>query len=575
MSWQRIESSTVDPDITDGLSARVADPLWFLARQFQTGEFRGEDAATPILMTVRSETVPVDRWQHGPTGAAGPIHTHGRTVPLEPIVEAEPHAAGPGSERVGAEAAHQLITRLRTVPGLGDGPRTKLIALLRTNYPLDQEKTSTHGQQDRAGNRRLKALARHLFDGAVFAAKVAAEPSIVPDLLAEAGVPKNLTARMAAAIALWGADLAAVFVIPDAASPWNPSRMEYEFRVGSPAGEKQGFALEAKDYGGGRLDWFSFDAVGFHPREDSVKPTSASSTMLPVPLTYPGQPASRFWETEEGDVYFGAVSADQEDMALVALAAYATVYGDDWWQVPLTVPTGTLARITEVVVLDDFGGRTTVPSSAVLDGPSRVFSFFELTGDASADRDLAPLLFLPPTVQATDAGRPLDDVTMGRDEVANLAWAVEHRVTGSYGRGIDPLAAAAGTGTRSAPPPNSNGTDDRWVFDLGGDVPGNWLPLFPVRLGAAGTVGLQRGRVPVPAERRTRGALSQVLEPDDRLIIEESEVPRAGLRVQRRYQSARTPDGRLRVWLGRQKGPGRPTADGTVSFDVLRGPQAE
>lgn len=573
MSWLRIESSTVDPDITDGLSARVADPMWFLARQYQTGEFRGEDAATPILVSVTSETVPIDRWQHGPTGSAGPIEAHDPTVPLEPIVEAEAHAAGPGGARVGAEAAHQLVTRLRTVSGLKDEQRRHLIELLQESFPL--QPTSDRWRQDKAGDRRLNALSRYLFDGAVFAAKAAADPGLVAGLLAELGLSKTAAVRVTATIALWAADLASVFVIPDTDSPWNPSRMEYEFRVGGPAGEKQGFALEAKDYGGGRLDWFSFDAVGFHPRDHQIKPTARRSTVLPVPLTYPGQPASRFWETEEGDVYFGDVSADQEDMALVALAAYATVYGDDWWQIPLTVPTGTLARVTEVAVLDDFGGRTIVPASAVLDGPERVFSFFELTGDTSADRDIAPLLFLPPTVQATDASRPLDDVTMGRDEVANLAWAVEHRVTGSYGRGIDPLAVAAGDGNRSAPPPNQAGVDDRWVFDLGGDVPGNWLPLFPVRLGAGGSVGLQRGRVPVPSERRTRGALSQVLEPNDRLIIEESEVPRAGLRIQRRYQSARTPDGRLRVWLGRQKGPGRPTADATVSFDVLRGPHLD
>ena len=33
------------PDIDEGMRARVADPVWFLARQWQLGEQRGEDAS--------------------------------------------------------------------------------------------------------------------------------------------------------------------------------------------------------------------------------------------------------------------------------------------------------------------------------------------------------------------------------------------------------------------------------------------------------------------------------------------------------------------------------------------------
>jgi hypothetical protein len=197
-----------------------------------------------------------------------------------------------------------------------------------------------------------------------------------------------------------------------------------------------------------------------------------------------------------------------------------------------------------------------------------VFKFFELTGDPAPATGGAPILFLPPTVATTDAGRPLDDVSLGRDESANLVWAVERRIEGTYGRGVDPLAARAGIGPRAAPPATPA---ERWTFDLGGDVPPNWVPLFPVRLDDHGSIGFQRGRVPIPGTPRTRGALSTLLQPDRRLIIEESEVPDAGLQLVRRYQSARTRTGALRIWLGRQKGPGRPAPDtGFVTDRLVR-----
>ena len=64
MSWRRLEGTNVDPEMTEGLSARLADPLWALARQWQVGEFHGEDAASRrppvgislIVMAYRSRT---------------------------------------------------------------------------------------------------------------------------------------------------------------------------------------------------------------------------------------------------------------------------------------------------------------------------------------------------------------------------------------------------------------------------------------------------------------------------------------------------------------------------------------
>ncbi len=134
--WQRAEPTTVDPDLTEGLSARIADPLWMLARQWQSGEFRGEDAATPIFMRLEGQMVPIDRWQVGPTGAKGPVHTHDPQTPLEPIVEAEHHASGAGGARVGAESAHLLVALLRDVDGLDVAGRNRLVDVLRDAFPL-------------------------------------------------------------------------------------------------------------------------------------------------------------------------------------------------------------------------------------------------------------------------------------------------------------------------------------------------------------------------------------------------------------------------------------------------------
>ena len=182
--WQRAEPTTVDPDLTEGLSARIADPLWMLARQWQSGEFRGEDAATPIFMRLEGQMVQIDRWQVGPTGAKGPVHTHDPQTPLEPIVEAEHHASGAGGARVGAESAHLLVALLRDVDGLDVAGRNRLVDVLRDAFPLSPDTSAE--RRDPAGERRLDALARRLFDGAAFAAMIASTPGKALGLIAQA-----------------------------------------------------------------------------------------------------------------------------------------------------------------------------------------------------------------------------------------------------------------------------------------------------------------------------------------------------------------------------------------------------
>src|SRR5262245_6134235 len=70
-------------DLDGGLRARVADPVWFLARQWQLGEHQGEDASSPVAVKIEISHHPLRydprRPQLDPT-----------IVPAEALVEAEP-----------------------------------------------------------------------------------------------------------------------------------------------------------------------------------------------------------------------------------------------------------------------------------------------------------------------------------------------------------------------------------------------------------------------------------------------------------------------------------------------------
>ena len=76
LQWSRLLTDTHRPDLQAGLEARVYDPLWLLARQWQMGEFHGEDAGSPVLVTVESDTFSIDRVHLGDTTRA---YTPGRS----------------------------------------------------------------------------------------------------------------------------------------------------------------------------------------------------------------------------------------------------------------------------------------------------------------------------------------------------------------------------------------------------------------------------------------------------------------------------------------------------------------
>src|SRR3954451_25028970 len=116
-SWTRLEPQSAAGDPRPGIEARLHDPLWLLGRQWQLGEFEGEDAGTPITVRAVTRTVAVDRWAAG-AAAQGRAFGRGARDLLEPLVEAEPIVATTPGLRARAEAAAVLLSALDDA-GLG------------------------------------------------------------------------------------------------------------------------------------------------------------------------------------------------------------------------------------------------------------------------------------------------------------------------------------------------------------------------------------------------------------------------------------------------------------------------
>lgn len=85
---QQLVTTNVTANIGEALAARTKDPLWFLARQWQTGEFEAENGGRPASILYSSSVDPFSSVSLG-EGASKSINTD---QPLDSVVEAE-HAS--------------------------------------------------------------------------------------------------------------------------------------------------------------------------------------------------------------------------------------------------------------------------------------------------------------------------------------------------------------------------------------------------------------------------------------------------------------------------------------------------
>jgi hypothetical protein len=553
MTWQRLEGSGISADLRPGLAATVSDALWMLARQWQVGEFAGEDAASPVQMRAEVRWHPVGEVRVG-GGAPEPVDTVATL--LEARVECEDVQGGPARLRLAAESGRRLLRMLP--PGRRD---PALLARLQKDFPL---RVPADDGLDPRGRAELTLLAARGFDGTALAAD-----------LGSGGTPDPAIAAVAPA---W---LQAVGGLvdepPPGAAGWDVGRLEYTADVAAPD-FASGTVLRARGYPGGHLDWEAFDVAGSAAPELGEDARTATIATVPVPLRYPGMPASRWWEFEDGAVDWGDVQGGPEDLPRYLVAAYACLYGDDWSVLPVPLPRGVLAQVSSVRVSDSFGRSFDVEATAVADdkreGASRAWRFMEQTGDPAPAAGHAPLLLIPAVLPPHERGRPVEEVLFLRDEVANLGWAVERVIEGPSGRRVlREREPAAATGAPPSPPEVEPETQV-WGYQLSTPVPAHYVPLVPVTLdNASAAMRLQRGRLATATG--TTGARGLILVPDRRLLLHEEEIPGNGIRVTRAYEYARSPDGGIHLWMSRRKRPGStPRAPG-LRHDVVAPTAAE
>ena len=577
-SWMRLEPLSRNTEMKTSLQARVYDPLWLLARQWQVGEFQGEDNGSPVMAHWRAEAAQITRFHAGaiePNTRVNALGYDGTRMPLATLVERETIRSAPDQSskpvrlRLAAEAGQHFLRLLAQQPVSIDYRS----AFIR-QYPFPALTPEQWTGLDGESRNFFGLMASRVPDGRrLFAAFRSTEREIMLDPALNIAAVDSAEVEKAARLWLqWYDNLASE---PEKLNPsWRPERMEYAFSVGMRLSDGE-HVLTAQEYFEGHLDWHAFDVnaeVTLGGAADTLQ-KEITRTAVPAPISFRGMPAARFWEFEDAQVDFGSTDGGPTDLARMLLVEFALTYGNDWFVLPIELEVGSLCSTRSLVVADTFGVRTLIEPCSELKAPYSTWRMFQLSylRESGLTAPASNLFFLSPSLLNCLESAPIEEVLFLRDEMANQAWAVERLIDSPADRPLNRFEAYLEQKRLSRPdaPFQPSATPGGPLhYRLTTEIPDYWIPLLPVRTDQ-GLRFKRGGVVRTDGTHEIRHALGQILESGHELSLFEEEVPREGLRVTRSYHLARWTDGSTHLWVGRRKAVGRGEGSSGLRFDSI------
>lgn len=333
---------------------------------------------------------------------------------------------------------------------------------------------------------------------------------------------------------------------------------------------------------------------------------------------------------EDRKVFMGN-SVEEPSEANSVVMRFATMYSNDWMLFPLKTEIGQYITIERIDVIDSFGQRHTMSGDCRAGNKEQLGEYEEqwqvfvnsTVGDAK--RTAINGLYYAQQLAATIEGKPVEDIKILRDEIANMVWGVENIVSDGCGGTLDANLYAtqletivnernkAGEPVRepdtivfgqdSAPEVEKAASNQapraKFSYSLQSSVPFNWIPFIPQRLATEDTknspffmggreIILRRGKMPcyifngnkfdLHAVRPKSSIMRPVVTRDkngnvlkeEPMVIHEEAVQATGIRLTKNYQRARWIGGKTYQWLGVHKRQSRTEASSGLVFDKLK-----
>lgn len=599
---KRLETRTRKQNPNTALSFAVHDPLWMLTRQWQFGEFKGNDAGSAIWAKIKIEHDHIETLQNGNQKQIFDIHdvlehkverlntqiTHAIRV------EAAYYLKKSLDFSTLKEHASSLLKHWQNLYPLSAFPNKNedLLASSKSGKEvLDtiKKKQNTHLESYLAG------FGKRCFDGhQVFL-------DYINQNHLDNTIAKMLTAdqqkdflQIMKQFTDW---FRSTYLPIDETGNkfWINEKLGYEFCVETQGKEKENTKKKysVEDYCSGKLSWYSFD-IERNSGKNSGKNEKFLS-FIPVLADFPGAPNKRLWAFEDAKIAMGNSELSANALANAVVLQYTTMYGNDWLITPMELNAGTVSTVKGIIITDVFGNRYYINQPAGETSKNErytnkweMFTIAQKDAYSKGDFSTDGCLFYPPSIPRTEESKPLEEVQFLRDEMANMVWGVELTINDGCGSTLDGDEYATKISAEieeMIPKYNVQENEDiDYTYLFQNNAPLNWIPFSPVKMPEGTSHGdreirLQRSTMPlylkdgfIPIRPNTY-LMRYGIDEDDTIyqyqFINEEEILAVGTKIQLSYQRTRWFNGKIFNWLGAKKEVSQTQANSGLSFDEL------
>jgi hypothetical protein len=544
--WNRLEGRPRQLDLERSLKAEVRDPLWMLTRQWQLGEFQGEDAGSPIEVQL---TTHQDQSSHYAFSQEA-LRPMKQDMPVAAMMEAE---AWPRDMSMALGIGRYFCKLLRK------NALDSFIPLYLEHYPVAE--SYLEGNLSAQDINTYDAVKGKMIDGIKLIDSILSgtheqwldQQSVIH--ITDKTKLKNTEPLL---IQWFDKHYIQSPINPQAS--WSKERLEYQFRIASETGSKN--ILIAEQHEGQPLDWYSYDHASGASVPGSSHQKTEKISSIPSPVTFTGMPLPRYWEIESTIIEWSNLDLRKRDLIQMVLIEFMLTYANDWCVIPYERTAGSICEIENMMVTDTFGNKVLIrPYSKVGDSDHDRWSFMKLN---TIDGQLVEYAYLPYAPGKPQESAPIEKINFIRDEMANMVWAIENTIPSILGAGLNGYETALANTIE--PSADINTSPEAVKYVLGHLPPANWIPFIPVRLpGSSSEIKLQRGKLP-GTDKSYKG---KILDHSSPYFIYEEEVPRAGKQIQRRYVRTRNHKGETFLWIGRKVNTGKGEGSSGMLWDLV------
>ena len=609
-----------------GIKASVYDPLWMLTRQWQLGEFEGEDSGSPVYVDLKNEQGEISHILNN-----GNISNYDARIPLEVFVERM--GLEVATSNVQGDVEFRLDLNMQLKLGLQFQKELNVLLkdvldsneLRRYKKFLAKDPKFTFELNDKQSNIELDSTIKFLSMVTGRVINIYKATSALDDIAILVTKTKeyfdnnpptdpSLSEVVTQAVQLALSNLKIWWygnrdqIDPEASeepfferpidnfSAWNSNKLEYDFKVqigptGTSPNAQEKLILDATGYKEDHLDWYSF-TVSEGSSSDFELSTESAASAFATRLKFAGMPEKRWWNFEDGFIDFGSINPKKNNIASLLLMEFALVHSPDWFIIPCRMQIGSINRISTLKVTDCFGEQIEIESAGNTDAELSIkeldaswdsWSMFTLSKkyESREQEHSSPYFFLPPALDSVLTGQVIEEVKMLRDETANLVWGVEKKYRTYFGEPIAGYDHSVALNSREVLPEShvTQGDDDKPLkYNIMTSVPRNWIPFIPVHAGNhTGPIDPVQKHIVLQRASMINSTNQKCIRPNSRLLsevqphyyVDEAEVPRNGVNVTESCQLATWYTGESFLWISRKKIYGSGEGASGLLFDTV------